>query len=60
MKNEIQIQNRIHYLQKVLKETKSTHDDLDQISMLSNEGKELRARANRIKGKIEALKWVIT
>jgi predicted enzyme involved in methoxymalonyl-ACP biosynthesis len=46
-----------------IKELKLKHNNLDQISILSEEGltsRALRARINKCKGKIEALKWVIS
>ena len=59
MKSEQQISNEITYYEGKLIEKQSEHVNLDQISMLSKEGSDLRADINEIKGIIKTLKWVL-
>lgn len=58
MKTKIQILNRIHFLQKLGEETSFLYYNLDHVT--SNEGRHLKAKYNKIRGKIEALKWTVT
>ena len=60
MKSERQIRSEITRYEVVLLEKQNEHANLDQISMLSKEGSDLRADINEIKGIIKVLKWVLT
>ena len=59
MKSERTIRDRIALLESIKTEAIEKHSNLDQISMLSGEGSELRALINDTKGQIDALKWVL-
>jgi hypothetical protein len=60
VKTKQEIEEEIQDCEIRVKELELEHNNLDQISMLSEEGSTLRARINKCKGKIKALKWVIT
>jgi hypothetical protein len=59
MKNQENIIKEIDDNEKLLKKKEICFNSLNQIDCLSGEGSTLRKEINKLKGKIEALKWVI-
>lgn len=59
MKAFTEIHDQYFYLQAELERKSLQHMKLDQISMLSMEGAQLRERINKVKGMMEALNWVL-
>jgi hypothetical protein len=60
MKSKKEIEDEIEDCKIRMVECELKHKSLNQIDMLSGEGSELRGRINKYKGKIEALKWVLS
>jgi hypothetical protein len=60
MKSREEIEEEIGDCEIRLAECELEHKSFNQIIMLSGEGSMLRERINKYKGKIEALKWVIS
>jgi len=59
MKTKNEIEREIIYAKQDLEQQIKKHDNLSQIDMLSGEGSEIRAKINKLKGKIETLNWVL-
>jgi len=60
MKSKEVIERRIFEINLVVEGLKVKYDHLDQYSMQGNEGYQLQEQINKLSGKLEALKWVIT
>lgn len=59
MKTETNIREELSSVIKKLKTKEFLHSELSHIDMLSGEGATLREEINKLKGKIEAYKWII-
>jgi len=59
MKTKNEIEREIMYAEQDLERQIEKHSQLSQIDMLSGEGSEIRAKINKLKGKIETLNWVL-
>ena len=59
MKKEWEITDKYLSLDIFLKKAEDKYNKLDQISMCNDEGNKLREKINKIKGEINAFKWIL-
>ena len=59
MKSKTEILNEIIDLQNLIPKIQKDYDSLDQISMLSEEGNQLRKQMDYLDGRLNGLRWVL-